>query len=105
MSSDIAVIGDIDTVTGFKLGGIKEGRVVESADEAKENIKNLIDNGYTIILITEKIALENRHFIEKLTKNSALPMIIEIPDKSGPIGADDPMNDLIKRVIGVDMVK
>lgn len=103
--SSIAVLGDKDTVTGFKLGGIKEGRAVESSEEARSNIKNLIDEGYSIILITEKIALENRIFIESLTKDSALPMIIEIPDKTGSLGGGDPMNDLIKRVIGVDMVK
>ena len=103
--SEIAIIGDLDTVTGFKLGGVKDGIVVKTDEEAEQAFDKLLNEKISIILITEKIALENRHFIEKLTKNSALPMIIEIPDKSGPIGADDPMNDLIKRVIGVDMVK
>ncbi len=33
-------------------------------------------------------------------------MIIEIPDKTGPSErATDPMRELIKRVIGVEMVK
>jgi V/A-type H+/Na+-transporting ATPase subunit F len=32
--------------------------------------------------------------------------VIEIPDKSGSIKREsDPMNELIKRVIGVEMVK
>ena len=39
-------------------------------------------------------------------QSKALPMIIEVPDKSGSHKREtDPMNDLIKRVIGVEMVK
>ena len=31
--SSVAVIGDIDTVSGFRLGGVKEAVVVKTADE------------------------------------------------------------------------
>ncbi len=106
MKSSIAVVADADTVTGFKLGGIKEGYVVESTQEAEETLTNLIKEKTAIIIITEKIGEELREVIEKFTKSSALPMIIEIPDKSGPSDrATDPMRELIKRVIGVEMVK
>ncbi|GAB6055001.1 V-type ATP synthase subunit F [Methanobacterium alkalithermotolerans] len=106
MKSSIAVVADADTVTGFKLGGIKEGYVVESTQEAEETLTTLIKEKTAIIIITEKIGEELREVIEKFTKSSALPMIIEIPDKSGPSDrATDPMRELIKRVIGVEMVK
>ncbi len=104
--NSIAVIGDVDTVTGFKLGGVKEGYAVESPEEAETTLRNLIKENFSIIIITEKIGDELREVIEGFTKSSALPMIIEIPDKSGPSErAVDPMRDLIKRVIGVEMVK
>ncbi len=52
------------------------------------------------------MAIEFRDTINKLTNERALPMVIEIPDKSGSIKREsDPMNELIKRVIGVEMVK
>jgi V/A-type H+-transporting ATPase subunit F len=107
MKSSIAIVADADTVTGFKLGGIKEGYVVETPQEAEKNLENLIKGKQvSIIITTEKIGDEIRDFIDKYTKSSALPMIIEIPDKSGPSDrAVDPMRDLIKRVIGVEMVK
>lgn len=107
MKSSIAVVADADTVTGFRLGGVKEGYVVETSQEAEETLENLIKGkNVSIIIITEKIGDEIRDFIERFTKSSALPMIIEIPDKSGPSDrAVDPMRDLIKRVIGVEMVK
>lgn len=107
MNSSIAVVADTDTVTGFKLGGIKEGYVVETQEEAETQMKELIrGKSVSIIIITEKIGDECRDFIEKYTQSNTLPMIIEIPDKNGPSERDvDPMGDLIKRVIGVEMVK
>ena len=36
MKSSIAVVADADTVTGFKLGGVKEGYVVETSKKQKK---------------------------------------------------------------------
>ena len=106
MSSKIAVMADPDTVTGFMLGGIKDGYPVKNTEEAAEKIKELVNANFSIIITTEKIGDEIRNTIDKLTGEQALPMIIEIPDKTGPSKrATDPMRELIKRVIGVEMVK
>ena len=106
MSSKIAVMADPDTVTGFMLGGIKEGYPVKDINEAEKKIEELVNADFSIIITTEKIGDEIRTTIDKLTGEKALPMIIEIPDKSGSIErAADPMRELIKRVIGVEMVK
>lgn len=105
-TSKIAVLADQDTVTGFRLGGIKEGYPVENKEEASNKLEELIINGFSIIITTEKIGDEIRDIIDKHTSASALPMIIEIPDKTGSIKREsDPMRELIKRVIGVEMVK
>lgn len=106
MSSQIAVMADQDTVTGFRLGGIKEGYPVQNMEEADKTLKELVKKDFSIIIITEKIGDEIRSTIDKFTQTSALPMIIEIPDKTGSVKREsDPMNELIKRVIGVEMVK
>ena len=61
----------------------------------EKNVKNEV----------KAIGDELREDITKYT-SSALPMIIEVPDKSGSHKREtDPMNELIKRVIGVEMVK
>lgn len=102
----IAVIADPDTVTGFRLGGIKEGYPVEDINEAENTLKEVFKKDVSIIITTEKIGDSLRETIDKLASSSALPMIIEIPDKTGPSErATDPMRELIKRVIGVEMVK
>jgi V/A-type H+-transporting ATPase subunit F len=106
MTSKIAIIADEDTVTGFKLGGIKEGYAVENAEEASKTLEDLVAKDYSVIITTEKIGDELRDKIDSLTSERALPMIIEIPDKTGSIEREtDPLRELIKRVIGVEMVK
>lgn len=106
MKSSVAVIGDLDTVTGFQLGGVKDGLVVETKQDAENALDELIDNQVSIIIITEKIADNIKEHITKKIGSDVLPMIIEIPDKSGPSDRDtDSMGELIKRVIGVEMVK
>ena len=106
MKSKIAVMADEDTVTGFMLGGIKEGYPVKNMEEAEKILEDLVKKDFSVIITTEKIGEEFREKIEKLTSERALPMIIEIPDKTGSIKREsDPMRELIKRVIGVEMVK
>ena len=106
MKSNIAVMGDTDTVTGFMLGGIKEGYPVKNMEEAVKVLEDLVKRNFSVIITTEKIGIEFKDTINKLTNERALPMVIEIPDKSGSIKREsDPMNELIKRVIGVEMVK
>ncbi len=105
MTSKIAIIADQDTVTGFMLGGIKEGYPVDNMEKASKTLEELIKKDYSIIITTEKIGDALREKIDHLTE-SALPMIIEIPDKTGSIEREtDPLRELIKRVIGVEMVK
>jgi len=106
MKSSVAVIGDIDTATGLQLGGVKISKIVESNEDAENALDELIKDEISIIIITEKIADSIREYIDKKIGSDVLPMIIEIPDKSGPSDRDsDPMGELIKRVIGVEMVK
>ena len=106
MKSNIAVMADEDTVTGFMLGGLKDGFPIKNMEEAEKILEYLIKKEYSVIITTEKIGRKIRDPINKLTSERTLPMIIEIPDKTGSIKREsDPMRELIKRVIGVEMVK
>ena len=106
MNSSIVIMADQDTVTGFMLGGIKEGYPITTTEEAEKTLNELMKTDISIIIITEKLGEALRTTIEKLTREKPLPMIIEIPDKSGPIEREsEPLRELIKRVIGVEMVK
>ena len=104
--SSVAIIGDIDVVSGFRLGGVKRAEVANSAEEAVAAFDKILDEEISIIIITQVLANEIRNHINRKIGSSVLPMIIVIPDKDGSSeGSSDQMADLIKRVIGVEMVK
>ena len=104
--SSVAIIGDIDVVSGFRLGGVKRAEVANSAEEAVAAFDKILDEEISIIIITQVLSNEIRNHINRKIGSSVLPMIIEIPDKDGSSeGSSDQMADLIKRVIGVEMVK
>ncbi|WP_178648501.1 V-type ATP synthase subunit F [uncultured Methanobrevibacter sp.] len=104
--SSVGIIGDLDTVSGFRLGGVKKSEVVNNKEEAIAAIDKFLEEDVSIIIITQVLANEIREHINRKIGSNVLPMIIEIPDKDGSSeGSSDQMADLIKRVIGVEMVK
>ena len=103
----IAVVGDPDTVTGFRLGGVIDTYSIESGEPVDSVLKKLAaDEELGIIILTERLADANRSTIDEVTKakKAITPIIVEIPDKSGPIVREvDPLKELIKSAIGVEM--
>jgi V/A-type H+-transporting ATPase subunit F len=108
---NIAVVGDEDTAIGFGLAGIKHKIVVEKGTEKTEIItliKGLIKTpGIGFIIITQQIAETIRPELERLKIEKTLyPIFIELPDKTGELeGRVDPIRLLIKRAIGMEVVK
>jgi len=100
----IGVVGDFDTVAGFKLAGVREAYEVNNKDEAAESLMKLIKEDMGIIIITERFAEQIRIETAALMRGRALPLIVEIPDKNGPLeGKADPIMALIKKAVGVDI--
>lgn len=100
----IGVVGDFDTVTGFRLAGVKETYDVEEPGAAVEALKKLMKEDIGVIIITERLADQIRDETEELIEGKTLPIIVEIPDKKGPIeGKADPIMALIKKAVGVEV--
>lgn len=100
----IGVVGDFDTVTGFRLAGVKETYDVEEPEAAVETLKKLMKEDIGVIIITERLADQIRDETEELIEGKTLPIIVEIPDKKGPIeGKADPIMALIKKAVGVEI--
>ena len=104
----VAVIGDPDTAAGFRLAGVNE--VYEYGPEDVEDIARLVDkvakDEVAIILINERFAAEprTREKIREINakKKSVVPIILEIPDKKGPMEKElDEIGRLIQRAVGV----
>lgn len=101
MNSSVAIIGDLDTVTGFQLGGVKISKVVETNEDAENALNELMNEEVSIIIITEKIADNIRKYIDKKIGSNVLPMIIEIPDKSARlVGTMTPWTNLLNGSLG-----
>ncbi|NPV53832.1 MAG: V-type ATP synthase subunit F [Firmicutes bacterium] len=97
----IIVIGDRDTVTGFRLAGV-EGRhvnTIEEADSAMDEALRAPDTG--VILITKQWAAKMRERIESSHKK-LMPVIMEIPDRHGPINDnDEDLSCKVRRILGI----
>ena len=104
----IAVIGDRETAIGFRLAGVQA--VYEVPRDENETL-NLLDklvseDGTAIIIINERLAAEERvrDKIRAINENKrgVTPIIVEIPDKWGPMEQRvSEIERLIKRAVGV----
>jgi len=101
----IAGLLDKDTATAFRLAGIKDifipkGDTLEIWNEIIQR------NDIGLILITERISEDIRKKINDFRLKNTIPIIIEIPDKNGKITDHvDYISNLIKKAVGVDLIK
>jgi V/A-type H+-transporting ATPase subunit F len=100
----VAVIADEDTVLGLKLAGVNIGIAVKDELEAEKNIRELSERkDIGLIITTERIGAKIRKAISGLTKKG-IPIILEIPDKKGPLSEEeDPIRELVRKAVGVDI--
>ena len=97
------VIADEHTVTGFKLVGL-EGEIVETADEAREALERAFSSSdIGIIIITERIAAKIHREMEEYIFGHNFPLIIEIPDRTGPMEGRLSIRELVRSAVGVNV--
>lgn len=101
--SGIAVIADRDTATLFKLAGVKHSFVVGSTEEAEEVLMNLVKGGFSIIVITKRLAQPIQQTIAKLTMGKRYPVILIIPSKGEPIEKEViSIRDYLRKALGIE---
>ncbi len=100
----IAVIGDNDSIIGFKALGLTTFPVV-GRDDALEALKRVYcDPEYAIILITENMGEHIMDEVKDLSKG-ALPAIIFIPGNQGSLGIGMmKLKDIVEKAVGVDIL-
>lgn len=100
----IALIGDYETVIGFKLAGLNKAYVVQDETEAEKLIHRLSrDPDIAIIIVTEAMANKIRRILREFYEKTR-PVIVEIPDKRGPVPTLEFVKDLVRRTVGVEIV-
>ena len=100
----IAVLGDRESVMGFKALGL-EVITAEDSSAAKEILhEKAKDPEYAIIYITEQLASEIPDEIDKY-KDRLTPAIILIPGKAGSLGIGmENISSSVERAIGADIL-
>lgn len=99
----IGVIGDKDSILGFKAIGLSVFPVVQ-ASEGEEILHKLAADKFAVIYITEQIAKDITSSIDKY-KDSRFPAIIPIPNNQGTLGIGiQGVKKSVERAVGADIL-
>ena len=99
----IAVIGDWESVMGFRALGL-DTYPVASVEEAREKVRQLAKTDCAVIYLTETLAEEMEDVITRY-KDELRPAIILIPGREGPLGIGrDSIQRAIERAVGADIL-
>ncbi|NLM73097.1 MAG: V-type ATP synthase subunit F [Clostridiaceae bacterium] len=99
----IAVMGDRDSILGFKAIGF-DVYPTEGQEEAGELLARLAQDGYALIYITEDLAIKISDEISRY-RNSYFPAIILIPGTKGPLGIGmKAVKESVEKAVGADIL-
>jgi len=97
------IIGDEDTVLGFGMVGV-EGEIAGNGEEAKKAFNlALKDKDVGIIIITERIAETIRPIVDSYIFTQNFPLIVEIPDRNGPLTGRLSIREMVNSAIGIKL--
>lgn len=103
----IVAIGDMNFITGFQLAGVKnvyEANDLWQAQKSLEIIKEMQD--IAIVIIQRSYAVKLKKYIDEWrTQKNIYPIILELPDYKEKGEYEDPMRNIIRRAIGIDILK
>ncbi len=99
----IAVIGDKDSILGFKTIGV-DTFPVTSSESALNTLKQLVSENYGVIFITEELARNMEDVINELHRRY-LPAVVLIPNSKGALGMGiQQIKDNVEKAIGADIL-
>lgn len=99
----IAVIGDWESVMGFRALGL-DTYPVTSVEEAKATVRELAKTDCAVIYLTESLAKDMPEVINRY-KSQLRPAIILIPGRDGSLGiGKEDIQSAIERAVGVDIL-
>jgi len=97
------VIGDEDTVLGLGMVGVR-GKVVSGPQEAERAFRSALENKEIgIVVITERAAELIRPAIDRFLFTENFPLIVEIPDRMGPVSGRPSIREMVNTAIGIKL--
>lgn len=102
-SYQIAVLGDKDSVMGFKALGLTVFPV-ESVEQARAALHRIAREEYAVVYLTEQMAAQMEADIARY-KDELTPAIILIPGKEGSLGLGMAnIKKSVERAVGADIL-
>ena len=99
----IAVLGDLESVLGFKAIGF-DAVSAASYDQARAHLIRLCKEDYAIIYITEGLAAQLQDEISKYS-DRPMPAIVPIPGKDGTLEIGmRAVHKAVERAVGADIL-
>lgn len=104
MANDqIAVLGDKDSVLGFKALGLSVFPA-ETADEARAVLRRLAREDCAVVYLTEQLAARMEADIARY-KDKLTPAVILIPGRQGSLGIGmSGIRKAVERAVGADIL-
>ncbi|HOF38647.1 MAG TPA: V-type ATP synthase subunit F [Candidatus Hydrogenedentes bacterium] len=97
------VIGDDQTVLGFRLVGV-EGRVASGRDQMLAALNEALGRREIgLIVVSERLAVEIRDEIDARLSDAGFPLILEVPDASGPLPDRPGLAEIVRKAVGVNL--
>ncbi|MFW6344516.1 MAG: V-type ATP synthase subunit F [Sediminispirochaetaceae bacterium] len=97
------VIGGEDAVLGFGMVGV-DGRIAGSQEDAEKAFSEALgDKDVGIIIITEQAASFIRSKVDTYLYSRSFPLIVEIPDRDGPMEGRLELREMVNRAIGINL--
>lgn len=99
----IAVLGDKDSILGFRALGL-DTYPVDNGEQARVTLHRIARENYAVIYLTETLAVELEADIARY-KDDLTPAVILIPGKEGSLGIG--MNNIktaVERAVGADIL-
>lgn len=101
--SKIGIIGDADSVLGFKAFGL-EAHACLTKDEASATLNRIVRDDYGIIFITERFYKELEDEIAKYAE-LRVPAIVAIPGSDGSYGIGlSNVKHAVEKAVGADIL-
>ena len=103
----IVVIGNVNFVTGFQFAGVKDVYEADDSWQARKNLEIIKEmRDVAIVIIQRSYARELKRYIDEWrNKKNIYPIILELPDRKEKGEYEDPMRNVIRRAIGIDIMK
>ena len=100
----IAVMGDRDSVLGFRALGLDVFFTEENdVESARRTLHRLAGENYAVIYVTEQLSVHLTGDIAR-SKDAVMPAIILIPGKSGSLGLGEAgLKAAVERAVGADI--